>query len=84
MHLYKFKHKRYNPLMNLVVGYIFNRKGLVASKNEESGKIVSMLDGLFGKPSLFKTKIMKKFENSYEPSFGFRLSLQRLHGLEAS
>lgn len=30
IHLYKFKHKRYNPLMNLVVGYIFNRKGIVA------------------------------------------------------
>lgn len=31
IHLYKFKHKRYNPLMNLVVGYIFNRKGLMAA-----------------------------------------------------
>jgi hypothetical protein len=39
-HLYKFKHKRYNPLMNLVVGYIFNRKGLVAGRNEETSKII--------------------------------------------
>jgi hypothetical protein len=40
MHLYKFKHKRYNPLLNLVMGYLFNRKGLVAAKNEETAKIL--------------------------------------------
>jgi hypothetical protein len=61
MYLYKFKHKRYNPLMNLVIGYIFSRKGIVASKNEETSKIVSLLDNLFGKPSLFKAKLPKKF-----------------------
>lgn len=60
-HLYKFKHKRYNPLMNMVVGYIFNRKGLVAQRNEETSKIIQQLDGLFGRPSLFKTKLPIKF-----------------------
>jgi hypothetical protein len=70
--------------MKLVVGYIFNRKGLIAAKNETTDNVISKLDNLFGKPSLFKNKLSKKYENSYEPSFGFRLSLQRLHGLELS
>ena len=26
--LYKFKHKRYNPIMNLTIGYLLSRKGI--------------------------------------------------------
>lgn len=46
--------------------------------------MLSLLDNLFGKPSLFKQKLDKKYENSYEPIFGFRLSVTRLHGLMPS
>mmetsp|Transcript_13064 Transcript_13064/g.20288 ORF Transcript_13064/g.20288 Transcript_13064/m.20288 type:complete len:140 (+) Transcript_13064:4193-4612(+) len=81
-HLYKFKHKRFNPLMNLMAGFLLNRKGIITSTNKvELSNILEKIDEIFGKASPYKTKTSKKYENSYEPSFGFRIQVQRLHGL---
>ena len=68
--------------MAQTAGYLFRSKGIVSPQNESVEKILVLLDNLFGKPSLFKPKLDTKFENSYEPTFGFRLSVPRLHKLE--
>jgi len=37
-----------------------------------------------GKASLSKAKTMRKYENAYEPQFGIKVSIHKLHGLEAA
>jgi hypothetical protein len=43
--------------------------------------LVQKLDSIFDKASLSKNRILRKFENSYEPIFGIKIALERLHGL---
>ena len=47
----------------------------------ELGALVQKLDSIFDKASLSKNKILRKFENSYEPIFGIKIAIERLHGL---
>ena len=61
------------------------RKGIDLIKGTkvfvELGTLVQKLDSIFDKASLSKNRILRKFENSYEPIFGIKIALERLHGL---
>ena len=46
--------------------------------------VIAELDKIFGKATLSKSLMLKRFGNSYEPKYGFRVSVNRLHGLAAS
>ena len=53
--LYKFKHKRINPMMNAIIGYLFKKKGIsFKGKEVKVDQIVKELDNLFGKASFNK------------------------------
>lgn len=41
------------------------------------------MDVIFGRVSLAKARTLRKYENSYEPQFGFKVAIERLHGLQA-
>ena len=67
LHLYKFKHKRFNPPLNLTVGYLFQAKGIIRKGNAANiESIIENLNSLFGKVSLTKARATRKYENSYE------------------
>ena len=80
LQLYKHKFKRYNPSIQQIVKYLFQRKGIIPEAKAGPG-LLKGLDQFYGKASLTKAKVDRKFENAYEQSFGFRISLKRLHGL---
>jgi hypothetical protein len=82
--IYKFKHKRINPIMNQTLAYLFERKGLKLDSHMEVKQIIMELEEIFGKVSLSKQKMLSRFENSYEPKYGYKVSVTRLHGLPAS
>lgn len=49
-------------------------------KNEM--EFLKAVDQLYGKASLSKEKMLRKWENVYDPGFGFRLAIERLHGID--
>jgi len=50
-------------------------------KTVDVEKVNDALDKLFGKASFNKKHLFKRFTNSYEPKYGFRVAVQRLHAL---
>lgn len=71
-----------SPLLNMTVGYLFQRRGIVQEGNVANlQRVFENLDVLFGRISLAKARTLRKYENSYEPQFGFRIGIERLHGL---
>ena len=83
--LYKFKHKRYNPVMNMTLAYLFQKKNVeLKSKTASVDDVITELDKIFGKATLAKSMMLKRFGNSYEPKYGFRVSVNRLHGLPSN
>ena len=83
--MYKFKHKRINPALNMTLPYILKKKGISMSKNQmQIQNVLIELEKIFGKASLSKPHLLKRYGNSYEPKYGFRISLQRIHGLPSN
>lgn len=82
--LYKFKHKRINPPLNMAIGYLFQAKGIVRKGNVANiDSVIESLNGLFGKVSLSKARTSRKYENAYEQQFGFKISIEKLSGLKS-
>ena len=77
--LYRLKQKRYDPPLTRTVAYLFQRRGTQMPSQES--QVYQQLEQMFGKATLHKGQLSKKYENQYEPQYGFRLSVQRLHGL---
>lgn len=65
----------------MIVNYLFKKKGLNAGQQLDIGTVLAGLEGLFGKVSLSKQHILKRYVNTYEPKYGFRITMQRLHNL---
>ena len=74
--LYKFKHKRYNPIMNMTLAYLFQKKNIdTKQKVVQVENVIDELDKIFGKATLNKKHMLKRFGNSYEPKYGFRVAM---------
>lgn len=70
----------------MVLGYALTKKG-IELREKQSVKVddlIAELDRIFGKVSFTKKHLKRMYGNSYEPKFGFRVVVQRLHGLLGS
>ena len=67
----------------MVIGYVLTKKGIELREKQQVKveDLISELDRIFGKVSFLKKHMLRKLGNSYEPKFGFRVIVQRLHGL---
>ena len=61
--------------MNLTVGYLLSRKGIKSIQSMSVATIYDELDKIIGKATLNKAKMIRRYVNSYEPKFGFRLQI---------
>ena len=67
--------------MKQILLFLLRKLGNEQPAGSSLGHLRNMAETLFTKVSLGKQRMLPSLELSYEPDFGFRINVQRVHNL---